>query len=142
MNSSSKSIGTVFTDGVFDLLHSNHVDFLHEASTYGARLVVGVISDERTLEYKRRPIIAEQDRLSLVMALRCVDHAFIIHEPLNARTMEQIIRDHQISAVVYAGDATPDFYRPAERAGIMNRLPYRKGISTTEIIDRVRERFA
>jgi cytidyltransferase-like protein len=142
MRSDSELHGVVFTDGVFDLLHSNHVEFLQEASTFGSRLVVGVVSDKRTQQYKRQTVVGELDRLLLVKALRCVDHAFIIHQPMTGITLEQIIQEYQVAAVVYAGDATPDFYRPAEEAGIMHRLPYRTGINTTEIIDRVLERFS
>ncbi|MCP4319023.1 MAG: adenylyltransferase/cytidyltransferase family protein [Hyphomicrobiales bacterium] len=131
----------VFTDGVFDMLHANHVSLLEEASSFGSRLVVGVVSDARTQEFKRLPVVDEQNRLHVVKALRCVDHAFIIHAPLTSETMEQIIREHAVDAVVYAGDNTPDFYLPAEQAGIMHRLPYRTGINTSRIIDQVVERF-
>jgi cytidyltransferase-like protein len=127
----------VFTDGVFDMLHANHVAFLEEARSLGDRLVVGVVSDARTLEYKRLPIMTETERLRVVLALGCVDDAFIIHDPLVAETMEAIISRFGVGAVVYAGDSTPGFYVPAERAGIMFRLPYRGGICSSEIIGRI-----
>ena len=134
------SIGTqaaVFTDGVFDMLHANHVALLEEARGFGGRLVVGVVSDQNVLEYKRRPVMNENERLRVVSALGCVDEAFVIRTPLIASTMEEIIARHGIGAVVYAGDATPDFYRPAEALGIMHRLPYRAGINSSEIIGRI-----
>ena len=131
----------VFTDGVFDMLHANHVAFLNQARSLGDRLVVGVVSDARTEEYKRIPIMTETERLRVVQALGCVDDAFIIHDPLVAETMEAIIARYGIGAVVYAGDSTPDFYGPAERSGIMHRLPYRGGVCSSEIIGRIVTRY-
>lgn len=131
----------VFTDGVFDMLHANHVAFLEEARTFGDKLIVGVVSDARTQEYKRSPVISEDDRLRVVKALRCVDDAFIIHDPMIGETMERIIRENAVDAVVYAGDTTPEFYVPADKAGIMHRLEYRSGISTSDIITRVVQKF-
>jgi cytidyltransferase-like protein len=127
----------VFTDGVFDMLHANHVAFLEDARSLGKKLVVGVVSDAQAQSFKRTPVINELERLAVVRALRCVDHAFIIHDPLNAATMEMIIREYLVGAVVYAGDATPEFYVPAEQAGIMHRPQYRAGINTSDIIARI-----
>ena len=135
--SSGKGKRVVFTDGVFDLLHANHVAFLEEAKSFGDWLVVGVVSDSRTEEYKRRPILSQDERLRVVKALSCVDEAFIIHEPLISETMDRIIADYGVAAVVYAGDSTPEFYVSAERSGIMHRLPYRGGVSSSEIIRRI-----
>jgi cytidyltransferase-like protein len=140
MTSATSSKPVVFTDGVFDMLHANHVGFLEYARSLGSKLVVGVVSDFQAQRFKRLPIIHESDRLKVVSALRCVDHAFIIHDPLDAVTMEKIIRVHSIGAVVYAGDATPEFYVPAEAAGIMHRPAYRAGINTSDIIARILSR--
>jgi D-beta-D-heptose 7-phosphate kinase/D-beta-D-heptose 1-phosphate adenosyltransferase len=127
----------VFTDGVFDMLHANHVCFLEEAKSLGDWLVVGVVSDSRAQEYKRRPVLSQEERLRVVEALSCVDEAFIIHEALISETMKRIIAAYHVSAVVYAGDSTPEFYIPAEMSGIMHRLPYRAGVSSSEIIKRI-----
>ncbi len=126
-----------FTDGVFDLLHANHIALLEEASTFGDRLVVGVISDAVAQEYKRCPVICESERLRIVLALSCVDEAFIMLGPLVGRTMEKIISAYRISAVVYAGTNTPEFYLPAERANMMHRLPYHSGVNSSRIVRRI-----
>jgi cytidyltransferase-like protein len=127
----------VFTDGVFDLLHANHIDFLEQAKSFGDWLLVGVVSDARAQEYKRWPVLNEDERLRVVKALSCVDEAFIIHDALLPETMERIIAGYDVSAVVYAGNATPEFYLPAERLRIMHRLPYRAGVSSSAIIERI-----
>ena len=47
----------VLTDGVFDLIHANHLSLLMEASTYGEKLIVAVVSDAQAESFKRRPVI-------------------------------------------------------------------------------------
>ena len=127
----------VFTDGVFDLLHANHVALLREARALGDRLVVGVISDEIARGYKRQPIIPQAERLEIVASISHVSAAFIIDQPMVAATLDKIIISHDISLVAYAGHNTPEFYENAERSGIMRRPPYHNGVSTSEIIRRI-----
>jgi glycerol-3-phosphate cytidylyltransferase len=131
----------VFTEGVFDLFHANHVAFLRQASTFGDRLLVGIFSDKAVEQYKHTPIMTQDERLSAVRTQACVDEAFIIDSMAEAPVMKKLIAEHAISIVVYAGNSTPDFYRPAEQAGIMRRIPYRDGISSTRLIERIIERY-
>src|SRR2546423_3124240 len=72
----------VFTNGVFDILHRGHVEYLEEARALGDRLVVGVNSDDsvRRLKGPRRPIIGENDRLALVRALARGDLAVLFED--------------------------------------------------------------
>lgn len=67
----------VFVSGFFDLLNSDQVAFLKEASLYGD-LYVGIGSDKAFEEHKgRKPIYSEQERLYMVKALRYVKDAFL-----------------------------------------------------------------
>lgn len=67
----------VFISGCYDLLHSGHVAFFMEASTYGD-LFVGIGSDETINELKGRATInSEQERLFMVKSVRYVKDAFI-----------------------------------------------------------------
>ena len=70
----------VVVTGVFDLLHVGHLRFLCAARELGARLVVGVESDERVRRWKGpdRPIQTQEDRCELLSALRVVDDVFVI----------------------------------------------------------------
>lgn len=130
----------IYTDGVFDLFHANHLALLREAKSLGDYLIVGVASDQMTASYKRQPVIAEAERLAIVAAIDCVDEAVLIEGLPNAATMESILASYEIDLVVYAGNATPDFYKPAEDRGIMRRLSYRKGVSTSALIARIQSR--
>ena len=132
----------VFTDGVFDLIHANHLALLEKAKSLGDYLVVGVASDALTASYKREPVIPEAERLALVRALGVVDHAFLLGGPLDRARMREVIETYNVDHVVYAGSSTPDFYAYAEEIGIMHRLPYHDGVSTSAIIERIERRAA
>ena len=67
----------VLTHGVFDLMHSNHVEALRVAKSFGDKLIVGVHSDAVAASYKRWPMLREEERLKQVQAVRYVDEAFI-----------------------------------------------------------------
>ncbi len=138
--SASQAERIVYTDGVFDLLHANHIALLKEARAIGDKLVVGVVSDREAAKYKRLPIISQDERLFMIRNLSCVDEVFILDEPCDREAMKKILAEREIYAVVYAGNQSPDFYRPAEQAGIMHRLPYHPGINSSEIITRIIDR--
>ncbi len=73
----------VLIGGVFDILHSGHIDHLREAKAYGETLIVHVTSDERVRQKKgpARPINAQNDRAKLIAAIRYVDYVFIDSVP-------------------------------------------------------------
>lgn len=67
----------VFVSGCYDLLHSGHVAFFKEASSFGD-LYVGLGSDATVSELKgRQTINSEQERLYMVKSVRFVKDAFI-----------------------------------------------------------------
>jgi cytidyltransferase-like protein len=67
----------VFVSGCFDMLHSGHVAFLKQVSSYGD-VYVGVGSDKTVEQLKtRKPVCSEQERLYMVKAVRYVKDACI-----------------------------------------------------------------
>jgi cytidyltransferase-like protein len=67
----------VFVSGCFDMLHSGHVEFFHEAAQYGD-LYVALGSDRTIFELKGRSTVnSEQERLFIVKAVSSVKDAFI-----------------------------------------------------------------
>lgn len=129
--------GTVYTEGTWDLLHYNHIEMLRSCLEFGDRLVVGVISDRWVSSYKRQPILTGEERLRAIRALGFVDHAFLLDGPFTAELMRQLLSRYNPVAVVYGSAGFDGYFAPAEELGIMKRLPYRPGLTSSEIIDRV-----
>ena len=130
----------VFTNGVFDLLHRGHVEYLEESRALGDRLVVGVNSDAsvRRIKGPERPLVPAEERAELLQALACVDLAFIFDE----ETPERLIREVEPDVLVKGGDWRPDRIVGREfveaRGGRVLNVPLREGLSTTALIERIR----
>jgi rfaE bifunctional protein nucleotidyltransferase chain/domain len=136
----------VFTNGVFDLLHAGHVDYLERARALGDALCVGLNSDAstRALKGPLRPVVNERDRAYLVAALRCVDAVVIYDEPTAAALVEALRPD------VYAkggdwnlSDRVPPEVAVARRTGAAIRfIPFTPEHSTTSLIARILRAYA
>ncbi len=129
----------VFTNGVFDLLHRGHVEYLEEARALGDRLVVGVNSDAsvRRIKGPERPLVPGAERAEILAALACVDLAILFDDD----TPERLIREVQPDVLVKGGDWTPDRIVGREfvesRGGRVLSVPLREGLSTTALIERI-----
>ncbi len=127
----------VYADGTWDLLHYNHIEMLRECLQFGDRLVVGVVSDAWVSTYKRPPVLTEVERVRSIESLGFVSEAILLDGPFTADLMRSIIARFRPVAVVYGSPGFEDYYQPAKDAGIMKRLSYRPGITSSEIIKRV-----
>ncbi len=132
----------VFTNGVFDLLHRGHVDYLQRARALGDVLVVGLNDDSsvRAIKGPERPIQSEVDRSAVLAALRAVDVVVIFSEP----TAEALVAAIQPDIYVKGGDWGPGQRVPPEAAvvlgygGRVEYLPYLSGHSTSGIVAQIR----
>lgn len=69
-----KKYKTGYTTGVFDLFHIGHLNILRRAKEACEFLIVGVSTDELTLEYKKKnPVIRYEQRAAIVDAIKYVD---------------------------------------------------------------------
>ncbi len=131
----------VYTCLVGDLFHAGHVNYLRQCSQLGDYLLVGICSDEDTQYYKRQTVMTLAERVTVIGACRYVDD--VILSPPSIVT-DEFINEHEIDLVVHADDSNESqlrhFYGAAMERGIYQSVPYTKGISTTEIIKRIRDR--
>jgi D-beta-D-heptose 7-phosphate kinase/D-beta-D-heptose 1-phosphate adenosyltransferase len=126
----------VFTNGVFDLLHRGHVDYLAKARSYGDLLVVGLNSDKsvRQLKGKSRPLQAQADRAAILLALRAVDYVIIFGEA----TPDKLIRQLQPGVLVKGADyklteiVGADFMK--QTGGVVRRVRLTPNRSTSRLI--------
>jgi D-glycero-beta-D-manno-heptose 1-phosphate adenylyltransferase len=131
----------VFTNGVFDLLHRGHVEYLADARALGDRLVVGLNSDAsvRRLKGPTRPLVAAADRAAVLRALACVDLVVEFDED----TPERLIRAIGPDVLVKGGDWAVERIVGREfveaRGGRVLSIPVREGFSTSALVQRIRE---
>jgi D-beta-D-heptose 7-phosphate kinase/D-beta-D-heptose 1-phosphate adenosyltransferase len=131
----------VFTNGCFDLLHGGHVQLLREAKNLGDILIVALNSDRSVRQIKGpdRPILPEEERAELIAALEMVDYVTMFDEPdpLN------VIRELRPDVLAKGGDWAEDKIVGREfiesYGGRVAVIPFLKGHSTTEIIERMRK---
>jgi rfaE bifunctional protein nucleotidyltransferase chain/domain len=136
----------VLTNGCFDLLHPGHIQALQEAASLGDQLWIAVNDDDsiRQLKGHKRPIQNLEERISLLGALGCVSGIFDFHDTNLAREIELFRPD------IYAksGDYTPTTLQPEERSALehmgckIHFIPFLKGHSTTQLIDRILRRYS
>ncbi len=127
---------------VADLFHYGHVNFLRQARKYGDYLLVGVHADETVMSYKRRPILSMEERVASVEGCRYVDEV-VSHAPLMIE--RAWIKQHNIDLILHGDDVTREmeecWYKIPIEMGIYRSVGYTTGISTTDIIARIREEF-
>ena len=132
---------TVFTNGVFDLVHPGHLTYLAEAASLGHRLIVGVNSDAsvRRLKGCSRPVMSLDARMQLLASLFFVDGVIAFEEDTPLNLIEALRPD----ILVKGGDYHPDdIVGAAEVRGWGGRvevLPYLDGHSSTNIMAAIRE---
>jgi len=131
----------VFTNGVFDLLHRGHAEYLEDARALGDRLVVGVNTDAsvRRLKGPSRPIVGEQDRAALVRALACVDLVVLFDDDTPQRLIEAVKPDVLVKGADYAPADIVGREFVESRGGRVTTIPLREGLSTSEIVKRIRD---
>lgn len=130
---------TVFTNGVFDLIHPGHLTYLAQARQLGNRLIVGLNSDDsvKRLKGALRPVMDQFARAQLMASLFFVDGVVIFEEdtPLNVITTlkpDILVKGGDYSIDQIIGAAEVQAY-----GGKVQTLPFVEGHSSTRIIERI-----
>ena len=128
----------VFTNGCFDLLHAAHVRLLEQACALGEVLVVGINSDRsvRELKGESRPLVPEAERAEVLAALAVVDAVTVFDEATPRELIAALLPD----VLVKGGDWGANIVGKEEVAAAGGRvvsLPYERGYSTSELIERI-----
>ena len=128
----------VLTNGVFDLLHRGHIEYLHRSAALGDLLLVAVNSDAsvRALKGPSRPLNTEADRAYALASLRCVAASFVFAGPRLAAEIRALRPD----IYTKAGDYTVETLDASEREALLavgadiRIMPFVAGHSTTALI--------
>ena len=131
----------VLTNGVFDLLHRGHVDYLQRAKALGASLLVAVNDDDSARRLGKgagRPFNRCEDRMALLAALASTDLVTCFADD-NAQAIVELLRpDLYVKGGDYDVANTPEG-RAAIRLGArVAAIPFTNRISTTALVGRIR----
>jgi rfaE bifunctional protein nucleotidyltransferase chain/domain len=130
----------VFTNGVFDILHRGHVEYLYAARALGDALVVAINTDAsvRRLKGTDRPINTDEDRALVLAGLACVDYVTFFADDTPQRLITALLPD----VLVKGGDYTPDtIVGRSEVEGAGGQvvvIPFVEGRSTTQTLEKIR----
>ena len=129
----------VFTNGCFDLLHRGHVHILRQAKAAGDLLIVAVNSDRsvKAIKGPSRPVYSETDRLELVAAMEMVDYAILFDEPDPCKLIAAIKPDVLAKGADWDAAEVVGADIVKRAGGRVILVPYLKGYSTTELIERI-----
>ena len=108
----------VFTNGVFDLIHTGHIDYLAKAADCANRLVVGLNGDESVKRLNKGPArpIKDQDTRAIILAsLQFVDAVILFDED----TPYELIKLVQPDVLVKGGDYDPNEMDPSSKKYIV-----------------------
>jgi cytidyltransferase-like protein len=124
-----------------DIIHKGHINLLNEASKYG-KVIVGLLTDEAIEEYKRTPIINYENRYIVISSMKQV-----------SKVIKQETHDYSDNIVllkpnyVVHGDdwiqgqskiRDKVIVKLSEIGGELIEVPYTQGISTTDIINKIK----
>lgn len=130
-----------YTTGVFDLFHVGHLNILRRAKEQCDILIVGVSTDELVQQYKNKsPVIPYHERVEIVKGIKYVDMVV----PQTNRDKYSAWEDLQFNAMFVGDDWKDDpLFNELEKRfhheGVeIVYFPYTKGVSTTELKQKIK----
>jgi len=133
----------VFTNGVFDIIHRGHIEYLSKAKALGDVLIVGVNSDKSVQRIKgdKRPIVSESDRAFIVSNLSPVDYVCLFNEDTPFNLISIVLPDVLVKGADWNVTEIVGKNIVEQEGGKVMTIEFVPDRSTTSIIDRIIERF-
>lgn len=130
----------IFTNGCFDIIHAGHTHYLAKARDLGDILIVGVNSDAsvRGIKGEKRPLVPEYERAEVIAALGCVDFVVIFEEPDPQALVDLLRPDVLVKGGDWREEDVIGRESVASWGGKVVIIPHKKGLSTTNIVERIK----
>jgi D-glycero-beta-D-manno-heptose 1-phosphate adenylyltransferase len=140
----SRNKKVVFTNGVFDILHAGHVDYITKAKEKGDVLIVGVNSDSsvKRIKGELRPVVPEDERAFIISSLKPVDYVVIFNEDTPHEIINKLIPDVLVKGADWAIENIVGREIVEANGGKVETIEFVNDRSTTNIIKIVLERFS
>ena len=130
----------IFTNGVFDILHRGHVEYLAKAKSFGDVLILGLNSDAsvRRLKGKNRPINKQFDRAIVLLALESVDYVVLFSSDTPLKLIESIKPDVLVKGADYKITEIVGSEFVLSYGGEVKTVKLTKGRSTSNTIKKMK----
>ena len=134
----AEGLRVVFTNGCYDLLHPGHVRLLEQARSLGDVLILALNSDASVRRYKgpSRPLIPENERAELALALEAVDAVTLFDEETPRELIAEVLPD-----VLVKGADWSHFIAGREEVeaagGLVLTIALEPGYSTTNLVESI-----
>ncbi len=131
----------VFTNGVFDVLHRGHVNYLHQAAALGGSLIVAVNSDASARMLGKgpnRPLNRAEDRAAVLAGLASVALVTFFDERTPVELIQEIRPDLYVKGGDYDMEQLEETRVVRSWGGDALAIPFVDGYSTTSLVKRIR----
>ncbi|MFO8014943.1 MAG: D-glycero-beta-D-manno-heptose 1-phosphate adenylyltransferase [Phycisphaerae bacterium] len=134
----------VFTNGCFDILHAGHIEYLAFASRQGDVLVVGLNSDRsvRSIKGPERPVCPQDQRARVLSAIEAIDYIVLFDEDTPQRLIEAVRPDVLVKGEDWRDKGVVGREFVESHGGRVVLAPLVEGLSTTDLVSRIRENGA
>lgn len=134
----------VFTNGVFDILHSGHADYLAKSKALGDILIVGLNSDASVKKIKgdKRPIITETERAFILSNLKSVDYVTLFDEDTPKELIEVLVPDILVKGADWQMDKIVGKDIVESNGGEVKTIDFVNEQSTSKIIKSILEKYS
>lgn len=134
----------VFTNGVFDLLHLGHIDYLSKAKDEGDILIIGVNTDssaKRLGKGDTRPITNEKSRSTIIAALGFVDAVVLFKEDTPYNLISKVKPDVLVKGADYKPEDIVGYDIVMANGGTIKSIEFLPGYSTTSIENKIKNQL-
>ena len=133
----------VFTNGVFDLIHAGHVDYLSKAKLLGDVLIVGMNTDASVKRIKgdKRPILKQEERAFIIANLKPVDFVVLFDEDTPAKLIDEIVPDILVKGADWSIDKIVGKETVEKNGGEVKTIEFVNDQSTSKIIEIIKIRY-
>lgn len=130
----------VFTNGVFDLVHRGHVDYLAKARDLGDRLIIGVNTDTSVSRLKgpHRPIQDEYSRMLILASFEFVDAVILFGDQTPYELIKMVQPDVLVKGSDYKAEDIVGYDIVTAKGGQVKTIDFIPGFSTSLIEKKIK----
>jgi len=126
-----------------DIIHHGHINIIREASRYGT-ITIGLLTDDAIISYKRVPIVTFENRKKVVEYIKNVDKVI----PQTTLDYTENLMKLKPDYVLHGDDWREGSQKETRQKiidllkqwdGELVEVPYTSDISTTNIINKIKD---